>query len=433
MQPASIVRLWWTAGTTGRFPRARVHRGSARPRPHRYTEIQDVSRLPKAPASHLEILVSSRRLIVVFGLCIFAPPIAAQTAPSAPVVKQMEHISVWHGEKVNDPYHWLRDKSNPEVIKYLEAENAYTEAMTADLRPFVDALYREMLGHVKQTDLSVPVRRGGYYYYRRTQEGKQYSIHCRKRAGADGSFAASAAEEILLDSNELAGGSKFFELDAFEVSDAADLLAYSTDDTGFRQHRLYVKDLATGRILPDRAERVTSVEWRRGWPDALLHHRGSDHETLEYAVAPHAGRRDRAHFSGERPAVLARALRSKDKKLMFLHCRSTDTWETRFLERSEPNGEFKVVLPREKGHKYSIDHRDGLFYIRTNRGAKNFRLVTAPLRARRHHPGKTCCRTATTCCCKTWRCSRITWLRPRKRRRPSCSGCSTSARSRGTR
>ena len=195
----------------------------------------------------------SSRLSAIFS--------TAQQAPVPPVAKRVDHKVVWHGETVVDPYHWLREKTNPEVVKYLEAENAYTEAMTKELKPFQDVLYKEMLGRIKQTDLSVPVRQGKYYYYSRTEEGKQYPIYCRKAAAPDGSLDAKAAEFVLLDQNEMAKGLPFLSIGEVSVSDDDNLLAYSTDTTGFRQYVLHVKDLRTGEILPDTAERVTSGEW----------------------------------------------------------------------------------------------------------------------------------------------------------------------------
>jgi oligopeptidase B len=303
----------------------------------------------------------------------------ADTPPRPPVARRVDHVSVWHGEKVHDPYFWLREKSNPEVIRYLEAENAYTEAMTKDLRPFADALYREMLGRIKQTDLSVPTRRGPYYYYSRTEEGKQYRVECRKKAAEDGSFAEKAAEEVLLDLNELARGLKFFALGAFAVSDDGNLLAYTTDTTGYRQFRLHVKDLRNGQLLPDTAERVTSVEWC------------PDNRTLFFTTEDPLTKRSNLlwrHPLGEETEPVyqekdrlytTRVWRSKDRKMLFLSCHSTDTWETRFLPGDRPGGEFKAVLPRRKGHKYNVEHRDGLFYVRSNEGGRNFRLVTAPV------------------------------------------------------
>ena len=314
----------------------------------------------------------------IVGLFIICPVLFAQTAPGPPVAKQVEHISVWHGEQVIDPFFWLREKSNPEVIQYLEAENAYTEAMTKEIQPFADALYKEMLGHIKQTDLTVPDRRGAFSYYSRTEEGKQYPIQCRKKVSSD-DRAEEGAEEILLDLNELAKGLKFLSLGAFSVSDDANLLAYTTDTTGFRQYRLAIKDLRTGIVLPDSAERVTGVEWC------------ADNRTLFYTTEDPVTKRSNMvwrHMLGDETEPVyqekdrlynVRLGRSKDKKMLFLRSTSTDTWETRYLSSDRPTGTFEVVLPREKGHKYSVEHRDGLFYFRTNRDAKNFRLVTAPV------------------------------------------------------
>ncbi len=187
--------------------------------------------------------------ILLFGL------IASAAEPAPPAAPTVDHREERHGATVVDSYYWLREKSNPKVVAYLEAENAYTKAMTADLGPFQDALYKEMLGHVKQTDLSVPVRRGGYLYYSRTEEGKQYPIQCRRKGGMD------APEEILLDLNELAKTHKFVGLGGFVVSDNDDMLAYTVDLTGFRQYGLQVKNLRTGETLPDTTERVDSVVW----------------------------------------------------------------------------------------------------------------------------------------------------------------------------
>jgi oligopeptidase B len=201
----------------------------------------------------MSMIRRSLKLFVLIGL-FSAISLVGQTIqpPVAPVI---EHRETRYGTTVVDNYFWLRDKSNPEVIKYLEKENAYTEAMTKGLKPFEGALYSEMLSHIKQTDLSVPVRRGDYYYYSRTEEGKQYPIQCRKKG------ALEAKEEVLLDLNELGQGRKFVGLGAFVVSDDQNLLAYTIDYVGYRQFSLYVKDLRTGATLPDTMERVDSVAW----------------------------------------------------------------------------------------------------------------------------------------------------------------------------
>ncbi|MBI3406319.1 MAG: oligopeptidase B, partial [Acidobacteria bacterium] len=143
-----------------------------------------------------------------------------------PTAKKIPKVDTYHGEKRVDDYFYMREKTNPDVVQYLEAENAYTDAQLKSTEPFREALYKEMLARIKQTDLSVPYRQGAYFYYSRTEEGKQYAIQCRKKGSLD------AAEEIILDVNELARGEKFMSLGAFTVSDDGNLLAFSTDNTG---------------------------------------------------------------------------------------------------------------------------------------------------------------------------------------------------------
>ena len=321
----------------------------------------------------------SRSLLFLAILALSAVVSISQQTPVPPTAKRIEHKVVWQGETVIDPYFWLRDKANPEVAQYLEAENAYTAAMTKDLKPFEEALYNELLGRIKQTDLSVPLRRGKYYYYTRTEEGKQYPIFCRKAAAPDSSFDPKAAEFIMLDQNEMAKGLPFLSVGGLSVSDDDNLLAYRTDITGFRQYVLHVKDLRTGQVLPDTAERVTSGEW------------AGDSKTFFFTTEDKVTKRSDQVWRlvlGGKPELIYEEKdelfdvglgRTKDKKYLQLWVESTDTWETRCLEASDPAGAFKTVLPREKGHKYEVEHRDGLFYIRTNKDAKNFRAVTAPV------------------------------------------------------
>jgi len=298
--------------------------------------------------------------------------LAVQIAATPPVAKRVEHREVRHGETVIDNYFWLREKSNPDVIHYLEAENTYTEALTKDLKPFQEALYAEMLGHIKQTDLTVPERRGDFFYYTRTEEGKQYPVHCRKK-GADG------LEQVLLDLNALADGRKFVGLGAFEVSDDQNLLAYTTDYVGFRQYDLHVKDLRTGEVLTDTLPRVDSVHWAADNRTLFL--------TTEDAVTKRADHLWR-HALGDKTfepvyeekdeLYRIRLVKTRDKRYLMLEITSTDTNEVRYLRANEPQADFAVFLPREKKHRYEVDHREGLFYIRTNKDAKNFQIVTAP-------------------------------------------------------
>jgi len=312
--------------------------------------------------------VASLVLVEIF----FGAPIFGQTMqpPAAPII---EHRETRHGAVVVDNYFWLREKSNPEVIKYLEKENAYTEVMTKSSKPFEDALYNEMLSHIKQTDLTVPVRRGDYFYYSRTEEGKQYPTYCRKRGSLD------AKEEVLLDLNELGQGRKFIGLEAFVVSDDQNLLAYTLDYVGYRQFTLHVKDLRTGAILPDTAERVDSVAW------------AADNQTLFFTTEDEVTKRaDRAwrHTLGQKESeplyeekdetFRIGVDKTRDKKYLLLAGESTDTTEFRYLKADQPKSNFTLFLQREKQHRYYLDHRENLFYIRSDKGAKNFQVFTAP-------------------------------------------------------
>jgi oligopeptidase B len=308
-------------------------------------------------------------------LLVIGRPAPADLDPGAakpPVAKKVPRTTTLHGDTRTDDYHWLREKKDPEVLAYLEAENAYTAAVMKPTAKLQETLYQEMLGRIQQTDLSVPYRKGGYLYYTRTAEGKQYPVHCRKKGGPD------APEEVTLDLNELARGEKFLSLGAYQVSDDGKLLAYSTDGTGFREYTLRVKDLTTGDLLPDRAPKVGSVAW------------AGDGRTLFYVTEDAAKRAHRLyrHTLGatedeliyEEKDELYRigVARSRDKKYLFLTSSSSDTTEVRCLAAETPAEAWRVVLPRVKDHRYRVDHRDGLFYLTTNKGAKNFRLVTAP-------------------------------------------------------
>ncbi|HYL73313.1 MAG TPA: S9 family peptidase [Bryobacteraceae bacterium] len=316
---------------------------------------------------------SIRPAIAGFVVLALSLLIHADTNVTPPVAKKVDHREVRHGATVVDNYFWLRDKSNPDVIDYLKSENAYTDALTKDLKPFEDALYKEMLGRIKQTDLSVPTRRGSYFYYSRTEEGKQYPIQCRKKGSMD------APEEVMLDGNELAKGHSFLGLGGLVVSDDENLLAYTTDTTGYRQYALHVKDLRTGETLPDTAERVTSLQWATDNKTLFL--------TTEDAVTKRSDRLWR-HTLGdsklepiyeETDALYTiHVNRTLDKKFITVLANSTDTSEVRYLAANQPHGEFKIFLAREKKHRYIIGHREGLFYIRSNKNAKNFQVLTAP-------------------------------------------------------
>jgi oligopeptidase B len=315
-------------------------------------------------------------LVVPFlAVAIVAVQAREQTAPApAPAAAKRPHTTKIHGYTLEDDYFWLRDKSNPDVIKYLESENAYTEEVMKATKPLQETLYNEMLSRIKQTDLSVPSRIGDYFYYSRTEEGKQYPYMCRRKGSMDG------AEEILLDMNALATGHKYLGLGAYVVSDDGNWLAYTTDTTGYRQYNLHVKDLRQNRVLAENIERVGSVVW------------ATDNKTLFYTTEdPVSKRSDKfwRHGVGAPSSDLLfeekselfdiAAGRSLDKKMIFVSSYAKTSTEVRYLPADTPTAAPRVVLPREAGHEYDVDHYRGLFYITTNKGAKNFKVVTAPV------------------------------------------------------
>lgn len=304
---------------------------------------------------------------------------ADAAAPVAPIAAKSAWQETRHGTVVTDDYRWLQKKTDPAVIDYLNAENAYTAAVTAPIQPLADKLFGEIKGRMQEVDLSVPVRMGNFYYYTRTEAGKQYPINCRRPLGANGAYDAQAAEEILLDQNQLAEGHTFFSVRAFAVSPNEQLLAYTTDTTGFRQYELHIKDLKTGKLLSDTMPRVTSLAWAANNATLML--------VQEDATTKRSDRLFRLDLGGAPQQVYHEAIeqfsisinRTQDKRFFALRAGSTDTSDVRLLSTATPDGQFQLVLPREKGHRYSVEHRDGQLYILTNKDAKNFRIVSAPL------------------------------------------------------
>ncbi len=279
-----------------------------------------------------------------------------------------------HGETLVDDYFWLREKTNPAVMAHLQAENAYTDAVMKPTAPLQEKLYNEMLNHIKQTDVNVPYRWGNFFYYTRTEEGKQYPIFCRKRGNLE------APEEIVLDQNELAKGQKFMSVGAFAPSDDGNLLAYSTDNTGYRQYTLRVKDLRNGQLFPESIERVDNVVW------------ATDNKTMFYVTEDAVTKRSDKFFRHvlgtdqsdliyeEKDELFDIGVgRSRDNAVIFLEAASKTSTESRYLPADKPTADLKIVLPRQPDHEYDVDHRGNVFYIRTNKGARNFRIVTAPV------------------------------------------------------
>ncbi|HEU4710620.1 MAG TPA: S9 family peptidase [Pyrinomonadaceae bacterium] len=279
-----------------------------------------------------------------------------------------------HGDTLVDDYFWLREKTSPAVLAHLQAEDNYTDSVMKPTAALQEKLYNEMVSHIKETDVTVPYRWGNYFYYSRTEKGKQYPIYCRKKGSTD------APEEIVIDENELAKGQKFMDIGLFVPSDDGNLLAYSTDNTGYRQYTLQVKDLRTGKLLPERVERVNNIAW------------ATDNKTLFYVTEdPTTKRSDKffRHVLGTDKYDLVyeekdelfdiQVSRTLDKAMIMLDALSKTSTEVRYLPADKPDAALKILMARQPEHEYDADHRGGMFYIRTNKGAKNFRIVTAPV------------------------------------------------------
>ncbi len=305
----------------------------------------------------------------------------SKSASLSPIAPKVHTETRLHGITLVDDYAWLRNKENPDVTAILEAENAYAEAVMAPQAALRDELYKEMLSHIKQTDISVPYRDGDFWYYSRTEEGLQYGIYCRRHGGVAASDE-SAAEEVLLDGNELAKGYTFFAIGDTDITDDGRWLAYTTDTKGFRQYTLRIKDLATGETLPGEVERVGSVVW------------AADNRTLFYTVEDEQQKRQFQVWKHELGAEFSADVlvlqenderfnlgvgRTRDGKFLVLESASHITSEARVLAADDPGSKFALIAPRIDDQEYSVDHRNGLWFIRTNDRGRNFRLVTAPV------------------------------------------------------
>jgi len=314
-------------------------------------------------------------------LCIIATMyISACGSPPdtpSPVAKIVAKMDTAHKDIRIDNYSWLNKKSEREVLEYLKAENVYTDAKMKHTEAFQERLYKELLGRIKETDFSVPEKIDDYYYYTRTEEGQQYTIHCRKKGSLE------APEEILLNQNLLATGRDYFRIGVFEISPNHQLLAYSVDTTGSETFTLYVKDLKTGDLLSDVIlNTYYSVEW------------ASDNQTLFYNVLDDTKRpyklyrhrlgtdskEDALVYHEEDESFFLSVSKTKSKEYLTINLGSITTSEIHFLKADSPTGDFKVVHPRKHELEYSIEHHGDRFYILTNDRAKNFRLMQVAVR-----------------------------------------------------
>ncbi|MFY9862523.1 MAG: S9 family peptidase [Trebonia sp.] len=315
---------------------------------------------------------------------------ASSSSSSPPSAKQVPFERTYHGDTVTDPYAWLADSKDPEVLGYLEAENAYMSAQTAGLAGLRAEVFGEIKARTQETDLSVPVRKGGWWEYSRTVEGQQYSIFCRRRV-LDGEVRPPLpedgkpleGEEVLLDSNELAAGAGFFRLGALSVSPGESLLAYSTDFSGDERYTLRIKDLATGQTLPDE---IPDTFYGCAW--------SLDASALFYVTVDEAWRPYRVwrHRVGTPASSDVIVYEEADERFwLSIHLSRDDKWVSIFvgskltsewwlLDSAAPEGAFTVVAPRRQGVEYDVEvAANRLLIVHNDGGAENFELATAPL------------------------------------------------------
>lgn len=317
----------------------------------------------------LYLLLSMLTAVIMISAVSAQEPSSPVTPPTA---RKEPKITEIHGRKLTDPYAWLRNRENREVMNYLKAENLYTSETMKETEALQKELFEEIKSRIKETDLSVPQRIDTYMYYSRTEEGKQYKIHCR-RGIEDGS-----PEEIIFDENKHAENKAYFSLGVFEVSPDHNILAYSTDTTGAEKFELCFVNLSTGETYPDRIASTTyGVEW------------AADNKTVFYTLMDDTGRACliKKHVLGSETAADQEVYqeadgqfwtgigKSRNRKYLLISSSSSTTSEVRFLEAGNPDGEFKIFRPRQKGIEYGLVCHDQYFYIITNEDAVNFKIM----------------------------------------------------------
>jgi oligopeptidase B len=314
---------------------------------------------------HSVVLVLFSLLLLVTSGC------TTKQGITPPVAKKIPKETSLHGDVRIDNYSWLQDRSNPEVVEYIEAENRYTEEMMKPTLPLEERLYQELVGRIKEIDISVPEKVDDYYYYSRTEEGKQYRIDCRKKGSLD------APEEILLDRNELAAGHKALGIRVFEVSPNHKLLAYSVDLDGAENYVLSIKDLATGKIFDDQIQDIAALEW------------ANDNKTIFYVKVDQAKRpfqlyrhplgtdpkQDPMIYEEKDEVFNLDLSKTKTEAYLLATSSSATSAEVRYLEADQPSGNFKVIHPRQANMLYEVDHYNDKFFILTNDNAINFKLI----------------------------------------------------------
>jgi len=317
-------------------------------------------------------------LLLALAVVLQQVPVAsAPASAAAPLAAVRPHRLEAHGHVRTDEYYWLRERDNPEVIRYLEAENAYTNSVMAPTEALQERLFEEIKGRVRQNDQSVPYRQGGYFYYTRLVEGKNYPIYARKRGSLD------APEEIMLDGNALGEGKPFFQVMGWQVSSGEELLAFAVDTLGRRIAMLRVKNLRTGTLLPDVIPNVTgNIAWAED--NRTLFYTKQDSVTLRwYRIYRHVlgtdAARDELVFEEADDTYSTGVYKTKSRRYIMIWSEQTLASEYRFVPADRPATPFQVLLPRRRGHEYDVDHSGADSYIRTTDGAPTSRLIRTPV------------------------------------------------------
>ncbi|WP_454832340.1 S9 family peptidase [Pseudoxanthomonas wuyuanensis] len=308
-----------------------------------------------------------------------ASSVSALAAPATPpdAARQPHTVKAPFGAERSDEYYWLRDdkREKPEMLAYLQAENAYVDAAMAPLKPLQEKLYAEIVGRIKQDDASVPYRQRGWWYYTRFETGKDYPIYARRQGSME------APEQVLLNVNELGEGKGYYNVGDWEVSQDNRILAYADDEVGRRQYVIRFKNLDTGEIYPDT---IAGVSPNLVWADdnRTLFYVENDPDTLlTVRVKKHVlgtpAEQDQLVYEEQDDSFYMGIRRSRDDRFICIGVESTVSSEVRCTPAAAP-GEFAVLAPRERDVEYDADHLDGRWVIRTNAGARNFKIVTAP-------------------------------------------------------
>lgn len=322
---------------------------------------------------------------IYLGLLVMsASTFQSQTFPNmkTPVAEKQEHIREIHGDKVNDPYYWMIDyfkkgKDSTKVVDYLKAENTYWKGMMKDTEPFREKLFQEMKARIKEKDESVPVFRNGYYYYSRTETGKQYFKYCRKKG------SLTAPEEVLLDVDKMAEGHPYYSAAGFSISPDNTKMIYGVDDVSRRQYKLFLKDLSTGEITDLGIKNTTgSATWAND--NKTIFYTSKNPETLltekifRHTLGTDSGKDILVYEEKDKTNYISVG-KTKNNKFILIDSRATTSSETRYLDANDPNGNFKIFQPRINNVLYDVTSLEDKFLVTTNKDALNFKVVETPL------------------------------------------------------